>query len=398
MSQPTIQEIYSPPNGISALDIIFIHGLSDNFSDCWRQQGQKGKVWPLWLNDEFPSASIWSVEYPTSKLKSYIQAPDLSIVTIASSISDYLKVKKIGARPLIFVTHSMGGLIAKAILRSCEGSGNPKKKKIFENCVGVAFIATPHTGSTLGTFLSSLPGVASKNVQDLERASSTVMELYTWYQAKSCANGIKTCALYETVKTKGVMVVDAGSANPGVAECEPVAIVANHSDICKFSNKDDHGYLEIVNFIEEIFSDNDIKTEIEVTVDDLEYYLNSVKKNRKTLSEKLTDGKRSAAEIYEAEQEKERISKLVMRNQNSNTARAKYRQYLSDVLVSFRLHVAPLVRSGANELEVNQAISKQVIAPLLLKSHDNSLFNMADIQGAIYYLTGNCHIEWEPSS
>jgi hypothetical protein len=225
-------------------------------------------------------------------------------------------------------------------------------------------------------------------------AAAILIDLFGWYKNKAPESGILTCSLYETIPTRGAIVVDAGSANPGVPNCDPIPIDANHGDICKFNTKDDFGYLAIKNFIEETLDSAGIDASDQATIDDLEYYISSVKGDRLSLAQKLELGGRSEKEISAAEAEKERIFKLIRRNAVSTSARKKYRQFLSEVLTLFRLYVAPLVRSGADERLVNDIIHSKLLDPLSQKVGINDLFNLADMHSAIYYLTGNCHIDW----
>lgn len=395
MSVFQLNEIYTPPNGLPAVDVIFMHGLGDAFENCWQNpSGSSGDVWPVWLSESFPGISIWGLDYPTSKYSTLLNGPDLSLLTVAASLSELMRAKKIGKRPLVLVCHSLGGVIAKAMLRACESSTTAPKMAIFENCRGVVFLASPHTGSPLASILSLIPGVGSKQTKELANAGAMLVDLNTWYKNKAPAAGIKTCAFYETINTNGAMVVDAGSANPGVPDCDPIPIDANHRDICKFAHRDELGYVCIKNFLEELFQTGGLKVDDEVSVDDLEYYISTVKGNRLSLAEKLEEGGKCDQEIDEAEAEKERIHKMVRRNAISGSARQKYRQFLSEVLTLFRVHIAPLIRSGADEVMVNAAIHSKLLAPLSEKQASNDLFNIADIHSAIYYLTGNCHISW----
>jgi len=390
-----LNEIYTPPNALPAADIVFLHGLGDAFKTCWQNSSSTDdEIWPVWLAESFPGVAIWGLDYPTSKFSTFLNAPDLSIFTVAASLAELLRAKKIGQRPIVFICHSLGGVIAKAILRTCESSTTPQKKAVFDNCKGVAFIASPHSGASLPTLLSLIPGVASRQTKELVRANAVLTELHGWYQGKAPTSGVSTCALYETMPTKGVTIVDSGSANPGVPNCDPVPIDANHVDICKFHDKEQLGFLSINNFLEEVFDAASIDTSDHSSLDDLEYYISTVKGDRLTLAEKLEIGGKGDREIDDAEAEKERIHKLVRRNAISASARKKYRQFLSEILTLFRIHVAPLIRSGEDEITVNSAIHAKLLEPLSAKVGANDLFNIADIHSAIFYLTGNCHIDW----
>jgi len=396
LSDFQLNEIYTPPNGLPVADIVFIHGLGDGFKSCWQNtSGSEGDVWPIFLAEKFPGMSIWGLDYPTSKFSSYLNKSDLSLLTVASSLSELLRAKKVGSRPLILICHSLGGIIAKAMLRACESSTTATKKAIFDNCNGVVFIASPHNGSGLASILNLIPGVASKQTAELTTANELILDLGNWYKNRAPASGILSAAFYETMKTNGAMVVDAGSANPGVANCDPIAVDANHQEICKFGHPDDFGYVCILNFLDELLSARRIDASDSHSIDDLEYYIETVKGDRLSLAEKLKIGGKSQKEIDDAAAEKERIHMKVRRNVISPSARKKYRQFLSEVLTLFRIHIAPLIRAGAEEVVVNNAIHSKLLEPLSLKEAANDLFNIADVHSAIYYLTGNCHIDWK---
>lgn len=50
-------------------------------------------------------------------------------------------------RHLIFVVHSLGGIIVKEALRRSEVDPDPKVKKILYSTTGIFFFGTPHRGS-----------------------------------------------------------------------------------------------------------------------------------------------------------------------------------------------------------------------------------------------------------
>jgi hypothetical protein len=58
-----LNEIYTPPNGLPAADIVFIHGLSDAFESCWQNEASSDEtIWPIWLSEALPGVSIWGVD------------------------------------------------------------------------------------------------------------------------------------------------------------------------------------------------------------------------------------------------------------------------------------------------------------------------------------------------
>lgn len=60
----------------------------------------------------------------------------------ATSVLDLLDVGGLGARPLIFVTHRMGGLVVKQMLHDLRTNTNvkPEWHRIFDRVRGIAFL------------------------------------------------------------------------------------------------------------------------------------------------------------------------------------------------------------------------------------------------------------------
>ncbi|MFT6658994.1 ABC-three component system protein [Maritalea sp.] len=395
MSSFALHQIYTPSSASSKVDIVFVHGLGGDFNETWETNSndQSQNCWPLWLAKKFPGASISFLQYPTSKLSSMFGGTDMSLLTAAAGVADLLRADKLGIRPLIFVTHSLGGIIAKAVLRICESSSEKSLEALFSNCKGVVFFGTPHTGSTYSTVFNKVPSLPSLQAQGLAQSNAVLMEIYNWYRNTTQDGSIRSKAFYETLPMGPEVVVDAGSANPGVPRCDPSPIEANHVNMCKFGDEFHPAYKSVVTFLEEVFSDGKIDTGDSSSIDDLEYYLSNVVDDRKTLEQKLHEGGRQA-ELRYAEREKERIAKTIQREALSPSARKEYRNFLGEVLTRFRLHVGPLIRSGESQTIVNKAIDEHVITPLTSNGANHQLGNYADIHSAIYYLTGNCHLDW----
>lgn len=57
------------------------------------------------------------------------------------------KRKKTPDRDLVFIGHSLGGIIVKEVLRRSEIDPDEKVKKLYNATTGVLFFGTPHRGS-----------------------------------------------------------------------------------------------------------------------------------------------------------------------------------------------------------------------------------------------------------
>ncbi len=112
------------------------------------------------------------------------------------------------------------------------------------------------------------------------------------------------------------------------------------------------------------------------------------------LEKKLENGNRTSYLNF-AEKSKEKFAKKLLRNEHSETAQNIYAFLLAKVYSSFELNIAPRIKENQSEIFINQLIDQFIIKPLeeilgenLLKIYDD------EINGMIYFLTGNCHIKW----
>ncbi|PWW74290.1 hypothetical protein C7212DRAFT_212113, partial [Tuber magnatum] len=97
------------------ITIVAIHGLGGHMEDTWTftDKGERN-LWlkdDLPLTDEFRNARIYSFRYDASIVGSKSVA---TIRQIASSLNQCL-IDMQDTKPLIFVCHSLGGIIAKSV-------------------------------------------------------------------------------------------------------------------------------------------------------------------------------------------------------------------------------------------------------------------------------------------
>lgn len=327
----------------------------------------------------------------------------------AKQVLDLLVAQQIGERPLVFIAHSLGGLVVKQLLRTACELRKQEWERLGANAKGVLFLATPHNGSAIADLAARIPYVSNAAVQ-LKADDPYLRELGDWYQQNAEPRGFKTHVYYETQPYKSKIIVTQGSANPGIQGCVPIAFDGHHLDICKPTSRHAPVYLGSLKFIKALVTTptvavpgpTDTGTNLGEADEpltgqalaDYELYTSSVDEDaRLDLREKLRLGSR-AYEIPRAIRMKEDFAKRLARNQLQPSATRRYIKLLAEVESRFNSHVFPQIIGGASQAEISALVRHWISDPMLTAAPHDDLLNNGVIDGMIFYLTGLCHIRW----
>lgn len=168
-----LDAVYLPPKTKIEADIVFIHGLDGDRYATWTcdQPGCDGeRYWPRWLARDFPQCAVWTIGYeaPYSGWQNTKQAQPVydRALTILDRLDNHPDFTQ--NRPIVFVCHSMGGLLLKEALHIAHEPANTYHW-VADHIAGICFLATPHDGSDVATYTRYLkllrPTIA---VADLE--------------------------------------------------------------------------------------------------------------------------------------------------------------------------------------------------------------------------------------
>ncbi|EGU77181.1 hypothetical protein FOXB_12308, partial [Fusarium oxysporum f. sp. conglutinans Fo5176] len=236
----------SDPPRVAELDVVAVHGLNfKNSDDHARKTWTMGEK--LWLKDFLPTAlarpvRVMLFEYNSSPA---IGATAIKLAGHANNLLQWLKLKRKSdpQRPLVFICHSLGGLVVKEAL--VTATLDVTYKSIVEATRLLVFFATPHQGgnyASLGDIVAKIVRTGmSKPRNDLLDAlkenSDQATQLFE--QGRHLPERCLVVSFYEGDSYgKMGLIVDKKSATlnlPGTRE-KQIAMHADHSTICKFDS------------------------------------------------------------------------------------------------------------------------------------------------------------------
>jgi len=252
-----------PPEGVIA-DIVLVHGLNGNPQKTWTSSN--GVFWPkdLLPRDVQDRARIllYGYDADVASLGGTGASKDM-IHNHAEALVQNLVANRrrehASERPIIFVAHSLGGLVVKrALTYSCAitGAKTERLRSVYVSTYGILFLGTPHHGSDVavwGTYLERLSHavmprklidtapqlvealkVNSETLHNIDRQFAQIMarfHIYFFHEGKP-------------MDFKGTLrfVVTEDSAAPTMPDVERAVIQADHSQMTKYDSVNAPGY------------------------------------------------------------------------------------------------------------------------------------------------------------
>ncbi|MCJ1353732.1 MAG: hypothetical protein MMC33_003719 [Icmadophila ericetorum] len=253
--------VHAYPNPIC--DLVFVHGLGGTSRGTWSWNRDPENFWPPWLGDDsdLSRTRIFTFGYNAAFAGSYTS---LSILDFAKDLLFRMKTytgeneqdnAQFGEHPIIFVAHSMGGLVVKKAY--IIGKSDPQYTDLVARISSIVFLATPHKGSAYAQTLNSILKVSPINsakayVAELEKNSSSLQDINEQFR-HICAE-LELVSFYETLKTSigaGIkrMIVEKDAAlleYPGETSS---SLIADHHGMAKFKNHTDTNYANVRNVL-----------------------------------------------------------------------------------------------------------------------------------------------------
>jgi WD40 repeat protein len=159
----------------------------------------------------------------------------------------------LGSRPILFVVHSMGGLVVKKAF--LLGLHDENYSKMVSAISAIVFLSTPHRGSNLAETLNKVLSASFQSpksfISDLMKCSPAIEELNE--QFRHHVPRLSIWSFYETLVTsigpKKLMVLEKESSVLGYPTEISRSLHADHHDVCKYSTPVDSNYISVRNAI-----------------------------------------------------------------------------------------------------------------------------------------------------
>jgi hypothetical protein len=218
--------------------IIFVHGLGGHAYDTWRRAPNDGSFWPLWLAEDVVGVTVYTLAYeapPSNWLGTAMPLQDRAV----NVLECLLDMPELTEAPVIFICHSLGGLIVKQILLDLHQQKDRRHEAaaLLECVVEVIFLATPHTGSRQASLLDRFRFLAwpSSITKMLVANDPSLRAVNVGYRglAEERGNVLRHLIFYETGGTQAGLIVEEASADPGLPGRPPLSIDADHVSIAK---------------------------------------------------------------------------------------------------------------------------------------------------------------------
>lgn len=237
---------------LSFRSIIAVHGLDLSHNEehgiaTWTENGI------TWLKDFLPQQPRMKrlrVLVFGYNSRAVFGASTTGVYGAAENLINQLSLirKECPERPIVFVCHSLGGIVVKRAIVSAHTTDY--YRSIYDSTKGVAFFATPHNGGngvTFGDVLVKICRAVTGNVRNdiveaLRKDSNIAGHINRDFTHR--AQGLRVLNFVETKRVlkpfKGI-VVDQSSASLNWKEPAEIQILmeATHRTICKYGKEDE---------------------------------------------------------------------------------------------------------------------------------------------------------------
>ncbi|RHZ43372.1 LipA and NB-ARC domain protein [Aspergillus thermomutatus] len=242
-------------------DLVAIHGLNGDPMHTWTHT----ETAVMWLRDLLPAAipdiRIMTFGY-NARFKNFTAQQDLRSISLKllAELVDLRTTEDEKSRPIVFVCHSLGGIVAKkALLIGCTEEQEHVQQAVY----GILFLGTPHNGSSLAAMGKVLANIVSAFspirtpralIGTLQKDSEVLLEITEDFLKRR--RKIHLASFYELEFTSigpflRKLIVDQRSAILNVPYEITVPQFADHRNIARFRSSQDRSFRPVLSRLKE---------------------------------------------------------------------------------------------------------------------------------------------------
>lgn len=242
-------------------DICFVHGLTGDRDSTWTASGQC-TPWPkTLLPPKLKKARILTYGYDAYVVRKGV-AGSSRLIDHATNLlhdltTDRARCNASTPRALIFVAHSLGGIVCKEAILLSRNNPEPHLRGIFDCIKGIIFLGTPHRGTWTADW-AKIPVWAlgfmksnSKSLLTILETSNQLLEsvqVRFWSMIRELREGGRrlevTCFFEELPLPVFGIVVSKHSAT--FEGHNSITIHADHRDMVRFASEEDNGFKRVL--------------------------------------------------------------------------------------------------------------------------------------------------------
>jgi hypothetical protein len=158
---------------------------------------------------------------------------------------------------LIFVAHSLGGLVCKKAILLSRNNPEYHLQSVFKSTKGIIFMGTPHKGSWMADW-ARIPATALGFVKSTNKSVFAVLQSESQFleslqieflalirELREAGRSLEITSFFEELPLPlAGRVVSKESATLDGYNC--ISIHANHSDMVKFGSVEENGFKRLV--------------------------------------------------------------------------------------------------------------------------------------------------------
>ncbi|KAJ1323239.1 protein SERAC1 [Microdochium nivale] len=218
--------LYDPPTQLApAADVVFVHGLTGDSHDTWCHKSDFEHVdWPSdLLKLDLPDVRVLGFGYDADVVGIWTPASTNRAANHAENLLGSITRlrERTGSedRPLLFVMHSLGGIVVQNALELSRSSPEPYLRRMEASTRGLCFMGTPNLGSDKalwGSLFVNILNIVKKTNRPIVKVLMPDSEALAVIQkrfhgilrtSQRSGNPIEVTCFYEEIPMIGIGVV-----------------------------------------------------------------------------------------------------------------------------------------------------------------------------------------------